>query len=95
MSHERFIEYLQQLLTMVDANDRKSVKLARQSLEALVELAQNSGKVDRITYSAMHYAVRDFYRLIDHRSEFAGVPGETTENSQKRHRLALALDPAC
>lgn len=49
MSFNNFISFLQQILTMVDENDRCSIALATSILSSTIALAEASGKVDPIT----------------------------------------------
>ena len=40
-------------------------------------------------------ASNDLDRLLDYREEFAGIPGQTEENREKRKRLDYFLYPGC
>lgn len=95
MSLINFLSYLQQLLSMVNKEDKYSVSLAYTALTATIELVHASGKADGMTYRAMERAKMEFHYLADHCDEFAGVPGEYQENQRRRNRLRLVLHPGC
>ena len=95
MSLKNFIAYLQQLLSMIDPEDKYSIALAKNALAATIALAKASGKADPITLRTMTRAEDDFNYLVRNAKDFAGVPGKYLENEQKRHRLEMALTPHC
>lgn len=95
MSFNNFISFLQQILTMVDENDRCSIALATSILSSTIALAEASGKVDPITRRTMRMAENSFYDLVSHSKEFAGEPGDYKGNEQKRRKLGLMLKPGC
>lgn len=95
MTLNNFLSYLQQILSMVDPGNRKSVALAKSALTATMALAYDSGKVGSETARAMCIAEQQFDYLILHAKEFAGKPGEAEENYRRRNRLKLTLIPSC
>lgn len=95
MSEKNFLSYLQQLLSMVDPEDKYSIALAQMALDATVELARGSGKANPVTLRMMIAAKGMFRRLVAHRDDYAGVPGEYETNKQKRRRLAMMFQPGC
>ena len=95
MSIESFIRLLQELLTMVDPNDDLSIMTAESTLRTLCILARRSGKASPITIRCMDAAIRNFRSIVQHRDEFAGVPGNYKANNAKRQRLRDALYPHC
>ena len=95
MTTTNFITYLQQLLTMLDAQNAYSVALAKQALSATIALAETSGKVDAITRRAMHRAEENFSLLAEHADDYIGKPGQYRENEQKRQRLKMMVIPYC
>ena len=95
MSLKNFIAYLQQLLTMVDPRDAESIERAKAALNATVQFAVASHKVDGRTHRAMYEAIDQFDLLVQTASSFAGRPGAYVENEQKRRRLLNALYPGC
>ena len=95
MSLNNFIAYLQQLLTMVDPQDADSIERARTALNATVQFAIASHKVDAITTRTMVGAIDAFGSLVRTASSFAGRPGAFAENEQRRRRLLNVLCPRC
>ena len=95
MTIDNFLSFLQQLLTMVDPQNEESIRLGRDALESIVELARSSGKVEPYTLHAMFYAEHDFEVLVRHADEFIGVPGRFELNAKRRRRLRMALQPHC
>lgn len=95
MSEDKFLELLQSLLTMVDPENPCSVACMRTVLINIQSMAQQSGKVSRLTAVMMDFAQNRFCELIDHRKDFAGVPGEFQQNHHKRIRLRMMLTPGC
>ena len=95
MSLSNFIAYLQQLLTMVNPRDERTVDLAKEALQATVNLAFMSWKADPTTLRAMRHAVEKFSMLAMHANDFAGKPGHFKENEQKRRRLASVVLTHC
>lgn len=95
MSYERFIELLQQILTMVDPADKEQVKYAKEVLKNLRDLAIASDKADGGVLRAMTIAYHEFEFILPHRNEFAGTPGDITGNRIKRQRLAMMVRPTC
>lgn len=88
MTMDNFLCYLQQLLTMVDSRNDCSISLAKTALLTILSLAKTSGKANGIVLKAMIIADRKFEYLVEHKDEFAGVPGEYQNNHVKRKRLA-------
>ncbi len=95
MTFDNFLSYLQQLLTMVDPEDRSSIELAKKALSATIRLAIESGKVDSITRRFMRRVESHFDQLVANADDFAGKPGEYLENARKRSRLEMALHSHC
>ena len=95
MTFDNFLSYLQQLLTMVDADNEYSVALAQNALSAIVYLARISGKADAITIHSMVDAEDQFRYLVSHRDEFIGVPGEYEKNRKRRRKLGMLIRPTC
>ena len=95
MSMDNFLSYLQQLLTMVDSTDAYSVALAKTALSTIIALAKASGKANSVVLRAMTVAERRFECLVEHKDDFAGIPGEYQENEVKRQRLAHIVRPGC
>lgn len=95
MSYDNFLSYLQQLLTMLDANNQYSVTMAKSALELTVSLAELSNKIDRRTHVIMREAISCFDHLVRTAEDYAGKPGEYEENEMKRRRLELVLRPGC
>ena len=95
MSQRGFIAFLQELITMTDPDDERSRRLAAMVLWNIIEMARKTNTVDSITMRLMYFASNDLNRLLEHRDEFAGVPGQTVENRAKRKRLLYALHPEC
>lgn len=95
MSEERFLEFLQQLLTMAESGDQELVELARTALMSVVQLALKSGKVGQKTRQLMILAVDRFELMIIHAADFAGKPGEVYDNQKKRRRLLQMLRAGC
>ena len=94
MSEKRFLELLQELLTMVDPDDPDSIKTARSVISGILELAKESGKVYSPTIRMMISAEEQFLGLVRHKDEFAGWPGDYWGNVAKQHRLMQMLRPA-
>ena len=95
MSLNGFLTYLQQLITMVDAADPRSVGYARAALKNTVELARLSGKAGGPAMRVMVRALDQFDDIIRVRNQFAAEPGEFQENERKRRRLCAMLQPGC
>lgn len=95
MSTERFLVYLQQLITMADRRDRSSIALAKAALNLTVELAFLSQKADSVTLRIMRRAEYKFEYIMDHQKDFEGKPGDFSGNKQKRQQLLLILRPGC
>ena len=95
MSTKRFIEYLQELLTMMNKDDPSSVGTAKNALSAVVALAFASKKADPLTLRIMKAAENSFEYLAAHADDFSGVPGSYFENEKKRKRLLQMLSPSC
>ena len=93
MSRQKFLEYLQTILTMADTKEQKAY--AHMSLIALRDLSRQSNKIDAIVVRMMMMAEQRFEYLWDQRDEFVGRPGEYTENQKKRNRLAMYIAPGC
>lgn len=66
MSMSNFLSYLQQLLSMIDPENRYSVALAQTALDATVELAMASEKASPRTIRAMMAAKNEFQYLASH-----------------------------
>ena len=95
MSFSRFIELLQQLITMTDPEDEDQVRYAVGILQNLHELARRSDKIDRRTLGIIYIAIVEFSDLLRIKEQFAGSPGDVAGNLAKRKRLAMALGPRC
>lgn len=95
MSEQRFIELLQALLTMVDSRSKTSMKCAKNTLENIFAMAQESGKCDSLTLRMMYNAITEFEYLVELKEDFAGIPKDYSNNLHKRQRLAQMLRPSC
>ncbi len=95
MSLENYLSFLQQIITMTNPKDPASVALAKNALSAVTALAITSHKVDSLTWRIMDSAEDQFERLLRHKDDFQGVPGDYAGNSNKRHRLLNVLRPGC
>ena len=95
MSFDRFIELLQQLITMTDPEVKERVWYAENILDNLLRLADESGMADLRTVSAMKLASANFTRFLRNKEDFAGRPGDYSGNQAKRRRLAMMLRPSC
>ena len=95
MSFDRFIELLQQLITMTDPDDFGEVLNAMNILKNLLELARSSELADALTIRAMHLGYAQFRGLLHSKDDFAGKPGDYSGNKAKRNRLAMLLKPGC
>ncbi len=95
MSLNRFIMFLQELITMTNCDDRLAVAMAQNILSSLVALAFESQKADSITLRTMKNAEKTFEYIIAHANDFKGVPGDYENNEKKRRRLRLMLVPSC
>lgn len=95
MSEKRFIQILQELLTMVDPDNPASSACVKNVLESLFALAKSSGKCDSITMRMMFAAKDNIDSLIDYRDDFAGRQGDYNGNTAKQQRLAQMLRPGC
>ena len=95
MSTESFIRFLQELLTMIDKNNKYSVAYAKNLLSGMAALAVTSDKVDAYTRRIMMRAEGRFEVLAEHADEFAGEPGSFYENGSRRKRLLEMLHPSC
>ncbi len=80
---------------MVDSKNDCSIALAKTALSVAFTLAKSSGKADGIVLRAMMIANGEFEYLIEHKTDFVGVPGEYQENQVKRQRLAHMVMPGC
>ena len=95
MSMNNFLSFLQQLLTMIDNNDERSIELAKVALQSVVTLAKTSGKADAETLRAMKLAEMNFMHLVMHKDDFSGTPGNYKSNEMKRQRLKHMVSPGC
>ena len=91
MTFERFIELLQQLITMTE----EQVLNAKNILKNLMELARSSEMADAVTIRAMHQGYSEFAMLLRSKESFAGKRGDFSGNQAKRNRLAMMLRPHC
>ena len=95
MSLERYIQLLQQLLTMTDPANEEEVLCAKNVLKNLLELARESRKADRVVLRSMETGYDIFSNLLRRRMDFAGEPGDVIGNQKKRQRLAMMVMPGC
>ncbi len=95
MSKENFLMFLQQLITMTDKHDQESIEYATKALDAVFNLAKNSGLSDAITLRMMKAASLSFVYLLDNKKAFAGKKGAYQQNKIKRMRLEQTLQPTC
>ena len=95
MSMENFLSFLQQLLTMVEPKNKSSVALAKTALKAVSELIQASGKGDPLVLRAIFITERNFDYFVEHKQDFAGIPGAHHTNYMKRKRLEHMINPGC
>ncbi len=93
MTIDNFLSYLQQILTMVDKNDEKSVSQARNALMSVGKLVEYSGKADLMTRRYIQYAIDIFDSLAEEAEDYAGRPGKSVINVQRRLRLKMAICP--
>ena len=95
MSFERYIELLQQLITMTNPDNEEEVLCARNIMKNLLELARSSKMADAITLRTMMLAYSKFTLLLRHKDDFAGKPGDIFGNRNKRNQLAMMVRPGC
>lgn len=95
MSSKRFIQLLQSLLTMVDPNSPTSVACVKTTLESILALVTESGKVDIMTIKLIRMTNAQIDYLIVHKADFAGKPGDIPGNNAKQERLKNMLRPGC
>lgn len=95
MSENRFLQLLQELLTMVDPDNLDSINKARGVISSILALAEESEKAHPYTIHLMKSAEVCFLRLVRHKDEFAGCPGDYQGNIDKQLRLRLMLQPHC
>lgn len=95
MSEERFICFLQELITMTDPHSELSVASAKAILSNLRAMASSSGKCSTLVLRMMDRVQVNYSYFCAHRDEFAGLPGEYEKNSARRNRLRQMLYPGC
>ncbi len=95
MSLNNFLSYLQQVLSMIDPKDKKSVALGKSALSTTIALAIFSEKIDWETRRAMMRTEDIFDYLINYAKDFTGLPGQYDENAKRRRRLLMAISPSC
>lgn len=95
MSQEQFIRLLQSLITMTDPDNCLSIAYSKTILENLLSLAMDSRKCHPITLRSMKRSITLFERLMAHKEDFAGVPGDYAKNKAMRDRLAAIVQPGC
>ena len=95
MSLDSFLSYLQQLITMVDPEDPYSVDLAKDALDATVEITLKSQMASQVVQDVMKEARREFQFIVKHKDSYARVPGDLIMNGIKRRRLGTILRPGC
>ena len=95
MSEKRFIQLLQALLTMVDPKSETSAACVKSTLENILALAVESGKADAKTIHIIVFSIHRINILIDHKDDFAGIPGDYHGNMAKQQRLLNMLYPSC
>ncbi|MCQ2470103.1 MAG: hypothetical protein MJ100_09870 [Ruminococcus sp.] len=93
MTIDNFLSYLQQILTMVDKNDEESVSQALNALVSVGKLVEYSGKADLMTRCSIQYAIDIFDSLAEEAEDYAGKPGASVINVQRRKRLKMAICP--
>lgn len=96
MSFDQFIRFLQSLLTMVSKNNtEESIKKGTEILHNLYNLALSSHTADMQTTLAIRVACGEFEYLAYNADQFAGVPGQYSQNQAKRQRLSMVVTPHC
>ena len=95
MNFDRYVELMQQLITMTDIDNEEEMLCARNILKNLMELARSSQKVNPMTMRAMVEGYHEFSMFMRMKDEFAGKPGDVEGNMAKRKRLAMTLRPGC
>lgn len=95
MNRDTFLKFLQSLITMTDAKDPTSIASAKAILVNLDGLIRSSGMANGQVMRMVVNAERIFENLILHKDEFAGKPGEVSNNKVKRDRLEMTLFPHC
>ncbi len=95
MSLERYIEFLQAIITMTDPNNEEEMLNARNVLRNLLELARSSGKANALTIRSMMSGYHEFSYLMRKKEDFAGQPGDYAGNQAKRQRLQMMIRPGC
>ena len=97
MSLKDYLKFLQNLITMLDPNDKQSCECFENALRAVFQMMRMSGKADGITMEHAWEAQlpHSVHALIRMRDEFAGVPGEYEKNKKKRERLLHVIAPHC
>ncbi len=95
MSEQRFLELLQELLTMADPAVPNASAYARAVLKNLYILVYDSGKGSQTLLYGMKIALKQWQHLVECREDFAGIPGDYRRNAAKRHRLHHMIYPGC
>ena len=95
MSRERFMQLLQELITMTDPDNAQDVEDAKEILKRLLRLAQSSEKADAYTIRSISGSCTVFEMLLRNKDHFAGIPGDDDGNRIKRKRLWNAIYPYC
>lgn len=96
MTIDNFLSFLQQMLTILDPSDEKSVDMVRSIILDLKILSEHNSKAfGSATCDIIRRTNIIFDQLVDHRDEFAGVRGDYAGNKSKRDRLLMSLRPHC
>ena len=95
MSLNNFISFLQQILTMVNSNDKYSVAFGKSVLSSTIAFAVASEKIDYRTERIMWSAECRFNFLVENAKDYSGKPGNYHENEKRRRRLLMTLEPSC
>lgn len=95
MNFDRFVELMQDLITMTNPGNGKGMIYAQNILVNLIELACSSQMVDELTLRAMGDGLHDFPSLMHEKEDFAVKPGDVEGNMARLKELALMLQPGC
>ena len=83
----QFISYLQQLLRLVNANDSKSVDLAKENIKSFYKIIENSDKADDTTKAVIETAIDSFETIVEKDSS-----AKTIEDSLHRNADLLSME---
>lgn len=94
MNKRQYLDFLQQVLTLVDINNSESVEKAKRIINDVCELKLQAGGYDRFTLQIMRESTRKIDLLLMHRDDFM-VGSDRDSTLHNRRRLELVLRPHC